>query len=440
MNHPRRRASAALLALSALTPPSLAQQWEPSFPPNPSHSGHNFLFGVAATGADDAWVVGYSNVADGSGYDQFTHASRWDGTSWHRTPTPSPGVDNWGTKAVLYAVEAISPDLVWAAGSKTIQHPVDGAIGQQLLVLRWTGEQWDEIEAPLTPAGGTGAWIRDIVAIDEDDVWFVGMYNNAGSGPSTGLALHWDGSGFTVHTTPNITINGERNLAVSVAADGDLWIAGMVGRGGWGQIPYVLRGDGESWEQIGDLPYPTYTGTQTIVAFADDDAWTSAGKTVNGQYLGVFWLHWDGSQWTEHPVPDPYHGAVLTAFGPDDIYSAGWSSLYHWDGSAWSLVDEFDGVDVPNFNQLCTAPDGSVFGAGNYFPGGSGDGSTLAARYTAPGTCPADFNDDNTVDTQDVLAFLNAWVERDQTADFNGDGTVNTADVLDFLNAWNTGC
>jgi V8-like Glu-specific endopeptidase len=56
------------------------------------------------------------------------------------------------------------------------------------------------------------------------------------------------------------------------------------------------------------------------------------------------------------------------------------------------------------------------------------------------GGCPADFNGDGTVNTQDVLAFLNAWAAGDDTADFNGDGDVNTLDVLAFLNAWSVGC
>ena len=54
--------------------------------------------------------------------------------------------------------------------------------------------------------------------------------------------------------------------------------------------------------------------------------------------------------------------------------------------------------------------------------------------------CTADFNDDGSVNTLDVLVFLNAWVARDPAADFNDDGSVNTLDVLAFLNAWSTGC
>lgn len=54
--------------------------------------------------------------------------------------------------------------------------------------------------------------------------------------------------------------------------------------------------------------------------------------------------------------------------------------------------------------------------------------------------CIADFNGDGSVNTQDVLAFLNAWTAGDPSADVNGDGSVNTQDVLAFLNLWNAGC
>ncbi len=57
-----------------------------------------------------------------------------------------------------------------------------------------------------------------------------------------------------------------------------------------------------------------------------------------------------------------------------------------------------------------------------------------------PDDCIADFNGDGIVNTQDVLAFLNAWNSGDPRADINGDGVVNTQDVLLFLNLWNAGC
>jgi plastocyanin len=66
--------------------------------------------------------------------------------------------------------------------------------------------------------------------------------------------------------------------------------------------------------------------------------------------------------------------------------------------------------------------------------GSMGMTSTVKVR------CAGDFNGDLSVNTLDVLAFLNAWSSGDPRGDFNGDGNINTLDVLAFLNAWSAGC
>lgn len=366
---------ASLILAWAKSAPAALPQWTPFAPPNPSESGHNFLMGVTAASATDAWAVGYY-VQDG---DTYSLAMHWDGTDWTVTPTPNPGVPNWGTDCALYAVEWVAPGDVWAAGYKTIAHPEDGVIGGQLLVVHWDGDGWTEIDAPLTPVGGTGAYVREIQAVAPDDIWFTGIYNFVTPSLKTGMVMHWDGSAFTVFDTPDLTADPEKNLSIARAADGDLWVAGMVGRGGWGAAPYVLRGDGDNWEIIGQWSRYTYSDLQTIVAFSDSDAWIGVSKIVDFQFAGYVWLHWDGSSWTEFPVSEYYHEPHLAASGPNDVYSAGFDSLMHWDGDSWSLVDRFDGFENPNMNRLALAPDGSLFGAGRYFPGSNG--KTLAARY-----------------------------------------------------------
>lgn len=54
--------------------------------------------------------------------------------------------------------------------------------------------------------------------------------------------------------------------------------------------------------------------------------------------------------------------------------------------------------------------------------------------------CIADFDGNGVVNTQDFLAYLNAWSAQDPRADVNEDGVVNTQDFLAFLNLWTAGC
>ncbi|HYE02873.1 MAG TPA: hypothetical protein VD963_06525 [Phycisphaerales bacterium] len=57
-----------------------------------------------------------------------------------------------------------------------------------------------------------------------------------------------------------------------------------------------------------------------------------------------------------------------------------------------------------------------------------------------PPPCPADFDDNGSVGTSDISAFLAAWfgdiANNTLNADFNNSGTVTTADITAFLGAW----
>jgi hypothetical protein len=91
--------------------------------------------------------------------------------------------------------------------------------------------------------------------------------------------------------------------------------------------------------------------------------------------------------------------------------------------SAATLTGEFDAINGPGLP-------GQQVWAVQYRP-------TQAILRV---TCRADTNVDGVLNTQDVLAFLNAWTAGEPEGDFNRDGNVNTLDVLAFLNSWTSGC
>lgn len=61
-------------------------------------------------------------------------------------------------------------------------------------------------------------------------------------------------------------------------------------------------------------------------------------------------------------------------------------------------------------------------------------------RFDPATPCPADFNQDGAVNSDDFFDFLNAFYANDPGADVNGDGAVNSDDFFDFLNTFFTGC
>jgi len=121
------------------------------------------------------------------------------------------------------------------------------------------------------------------------------------------------------------------------------------------------------------------------------------------------------------------HGPTYTALYP---ISGGATDWFWGDREAHSFLFELRG------SGFILPPEEIIPNGEEIFPA-----LVHLAEWARLGARPrADFNDDASVNTLDVLAFLNAFVAGDDSADFNGDGTVNTIDVVAFLNAWTEGC
>jgi hypothetical protein len=118
------------------TPPqTLIEHWDgtslsvvPS--PNPGTDG-NYLYGVAAVSAGDAWAVGN----DGG----QSLIEQWNGTSWSVVPSPNLGVSDQ-----LNGVAAISADDVWAVGTYS-----NSGSPSQPLIEHWDGTSWSIVSPPL---------------------------------------------------------------------------------------------------------------------------------------------------------------------------------------------------------------------------------------------------------------------------------------------------
>ena len=64
----------------------------------------------------------------------------------------------------------------------------------------------------------------------------------------------------------------------------------------------------------------------------------------------------------------------------------------------------------------------------------------VALLWTLHKPCPADFNDDAFINSQDFFDFLGAFFGNVPAADFNHDTLINSQDFFDFLAAFFAGC
>lgn len=377
-------------------------EWEALENPNLGPVYDANLRAVEVISPTDVWAVGELSELTGN-LDQFSLAFHWDGTSWSQVPTPSPAPAPELTWISLDAVEGTGTDDVWAGGSKN-DYDGDGIyIGTHIFLMHWDGGSWTEQDVPIPGGGGTiyqqgaGDRIHDIAVIGPDDAWFVGAWfeiTDLGAAYRMPLAMHWDGSGFEVFETPDLSGGEDVMNAVAAVAPDDIWAVGE----GESDASQIYHFDGTSWSQV---PGPTPGWRRTlrdVVALARDDVW--AGGSFDDDTGGHPWLlHWDGSSWTT--VPAPAGGDMFAAWSPDDILTQGSGGFAHWDGSSWTQQPGLEGLLIPG----AVVADMETVGPCELWGVGSrntvGDFYTLTARLAPPPLPTADADQDLVPDIED---------------------------------------
>ena len=87
---------------------------------------------------------------------------------------------------------------------------------------------------------------------------------------------------------------------------------------------------------------PGTFGVTALWAFAPDDVW--AGSQIM--------LHFDGTAFRAVATPPIGFVADFVGFAPNDLYAVSGSSLLHWDGAAWSMVDFGGAVDPTDLQAI----------------------------------------------------------------------------------------
>jgi hypothetical protein len=142
-------------------------------------------------------------------------------------------------------VTLISPCDVWAAG-----FDISGG-ADQTLTEHWNGSAWTEVASPSP--GPDGSVLEDVRAVSANDAWAVGSFADS-SGQHT-LALHWNGSQWSVVPSPSPAGAFSQFRAVRAVSSSNVWAVGS--------------------------SFTNATGFRTLIE------------------------HWNGSQWSVVPSPNP---------------------------------------------------------------------------------------------------------------------------------------
>ncbi len=289
-----------------------------------------------------------------------------------------------GYNAGITDIAVVSPDNVWAVGTRRtstpplpvpfINKPPTVDIGpDQPLILHWDGANWQSQTIPGLMANRSYS-LSGVYVISANDLWVIGSTMSTAQPNGYNIiaertfAAHWDGSNWQTVGTPNPGTFGNFLTDITAISADNIWAIGYYEDANLNTHPMIMRWDGKSWEleQVA-LPGDSKGMLFNIATVAPDQIW-AVGKhqrnNSNNEEYEPLVLQRVGTQWNVMPVPPlPSSGkgqsalryiSAISANAPDNIWIVGVSSdnqsvTMRWDGSGWQVIpvplDKFTFLD-----------------------------------------------------------------------------------------------
>lgn len=243
---------------------------------------HNLLKDIACAAAENCVAVG--------GEGGLIAAERWDGSKWSEMTVPGP------EKLEVLKAHAVSCSAA-SACTAVIAAETPNTVPASLI---WNGTSWTRVAVPLPgDAAKSGATLRDISCFSSTYCIAVGSYPVQSANPplTKTLVEKFDGTTWTVQTSPNVAAkNFNRLEAVSCSGTQQCMAVGYVQKGAnEGEKEVLVEGwDGTSWT-LRTTPAPPETGSLlTGVSCRNSSLCMVLGKTGSG---AGFTASWDGTAW-----------------------------------------------------------------------------------------------------------------------------------------------
>ena len=286
---------------------------------------------------------------------------------WSVVPSPNPNVVPSG----LSAVAAVSANDVWAVGSSGNQ--MSGAL---TLIEHWNGTSWSVVTS-VNP-GSIYNTLYGVTAVSTTNVWAVGYYVNT-TGVTQTLIEHWNGTSWSVVTSPSPATGNNELFSVSAVSASSIWAVGFLTNNSSTPIDQTLieHWNGTSWSVV-KSPNPGSSSNHLngVTAVSTSDVWAVGnGKTSSGKTLIE---HWNGTSWSVVASPSPGSGGDFRAV---DAVSAGnvWAVGYYlsnsssiltlverWNGASWQVVKSANIGTSPTFSAVAAVSANDVWAVGSY--------------------------------------------------------------------------
>ncbi|CAB4372268.1 MAG: hypothetical protein F2920_07000 [Actinobacteria bacterium] len=223
----------------------------------------------------------------------------WDGTTWTRQVTPSPGGPGTPDAAGLSANNLAYVSCV-AEISCTAVGTYDDGTGGKALILVWDGLSWTQVTAPNLGTSESG--LISVSCVSASWCSAVGQYNDVvGSQP---LVLVWDGVSWSQVASPNLNAPYGRLVEVSCVSTSSCVAVGEYGDNAESK-PLVLVWDGVSWTQLSSPNLSSGRNYLSAVSCVSASLCTAVGLSLDDGFGHAKTLVVSLTTAPPVPTPDP---------------------------------------------------------------------------------------------------------------------------------------
>ena len=313
--------------------------WTIQITPNPSGATDSYLTGVSCASISACTAVGY----DRNGGD-VPLAERWNGVSWTLQATPNP------TGLGITSLSGVS--CTSSAACTAVGYFITKAEVQLTLAERWNGASWT-IQTSPDASGGRGSILAGVSCPAASACTAVGAFTSRPVAEAT-LAEGWNGTKWAAQPTPNPTTTASSLLGESCKATGACTAVGYFFDGSGTYVTLAERWDGSNWT-VQTTPNPPSAATSVLksVSCPTLTACIAVGNfTTSGPGTEMMLAErWSATGWTIQTTPSPSgaQAGVLTAVSCTSATSCTAVGNYtdgtgatatlaeRWNGTAWTI-------------------------------------------------------------------------------------------------------
>jgi hypothetical protein len=270
-------------------------EWSTESAPSPSGATTMSLTGVSCTSSTACVGTGGYVNSSGTG---LTLAESWNGTEWTIKSTPNP---SGATSSVLAGLSCTSSTACMAAG-----YDLNSSGKYVSFAEGWNGTEWT-IKSTPNPSGAQATVLQGVSCTSASACTAVGDYESS-SGNWETLVERWNGTEWTIQTSPNLsgsTVSGLRG--VSCTSSTACISTGDAVNSSGAYVTLAETWNGSTWT-VQTTPNPSGAKNSHLraVSCASSTVCTATGEYVNSSGTTVSLAeHWNGTEWSIQTTPIP---------------------------------------------------------------------------------------------------------------------------------------